>query len=174
RCAMDPIPTPPQLAAAAANVVDALLGGGLADVRPQPSAIVDEGPQRTVRRYLAGDERRPGDGAGRAGAPPVLLVPPLAAPASCFDLRRGCSVVEHLLAAGHRTYLVDYGEITFGDRELGLEHWVDGVLPAAIDAVLADAGADRKSTRLNSSHVKNSYAVFCLKKKTAHTDAQAC
>src|SRR5690606_34458692 len=27
------------------------------------------------------------------------------------------------------------------------------------------AGPDRKSTRLNSSHVKNSYAVFCLKKK---------
>src|SRR5690606_39294823 len=27
------------------------------------------------------------------------------------------------------------------------------------------AGVDRKSTRLNSSHVKISYAVFCLKKK---------
>src|SRR5690606_41460210 len=27
------------------------------------------------------------------------------------------------------------------------------------------AGGDRKSTRLNSSHVKISYAVFCLKKK---------
>src|SRR5476649_1434708 len=26
-------------------------------------------------------------------------------------------------------------------------------------------GADRKSTRLNSSHTVNSYAVFCLKKK---------
>src|SRR5690625_359281 len=26
-------------------------------------------------------------------------------------------------------------------------------------------GRDRKSTRLNSSHVANSYAVFCLKKK---------
>src|SRR5690554_7049527 len=25
---------------------------------------------------------------------------------------------------------------------------------------------DRKSTRLNSSHVRSSYAVFCLKKKT--------
>src|SRR6185295_10590206 len=25
---------------------------------------------------------------------------------------------------------------------------------------------DRKSTRLNSSHANNSYAVFCLKKKT--------
>src|SRR5438874_6990416 len=28
------------------------------------------------------------------------------------------------------------------------------------------AGRDRKSTRLNSSHVEISYAVFCLKKKT--------
>src|SRR5207249_11378152 len=27
-------------------------------------------------------------------------------------------------------------------------------------------GSDRKSTRLNSSHVSISYAVFCLKKKT--------
>src|SRR5690554_5245720 len=29
----------------------------------------------------------------------------------------------------------------------------------------ASLQADRKSTRLNSSHVRNSYAVFCLKKK---------
>src|SRR3712207_8485072 len=28
--------------------------------------------------------------------------------------------------------------------------------------------ADRKSTRLNSSHANISYAVFCLKKKTQH------
>src|SRR5207302_10356817 len=51
-------------------------------------------------------------------------------------------------------------------RELPLE-------VAAIDHFLAESGAqrerneqrDRKSTRLNSSHVKISYAVFCLKKK---------
>src|SRR3712207_8856313 len=30
----------------------------------------------------------------------------------------------------------------------------------------ADPDADRKSTRLNSSHANISYAVFCLKKKT--------
>src|SRR5256885_13020993 len=29
---------------------------------------------------------------------------------------------------------------------------------------------DRKSTRLNSSHLVISYAVFCLKKKTTHVD----
>src|SRR2546422_3221273 len=34
------------------------------------------------------------------------------------------------------------------------------------DAALADNIADRKSTRLNSSHGYISYAVFCLKKKT--------
>src|SRR5690349_23968060 len=31
-------------------------------------------------------------------------------------------------------------------------------------------GTDRKSTRLNSSHVEISYAVFCLKKKTSYSD----
>src|SRR5262252_9852666 len=31
----------------------------------------------------------------------------------------------------------------------------------------AAARTDRKSTRLNSSHTVNSYAVFCLKKKKA-------
>src|SRR5690625_7421222 len=31
-------------------------------------------------------------------------------------------------------------------------------------------GGDRKSTRLNSSHVAISYAVFCLKKKKDFTD----
>src|SRR2546430_6707597 len=30
---------------------------------------------------------------------------------------------------------------------------------------IVDAAADRKSTRLNSSHSQISYAVFCLKKK---------
>src|SRR5690606_13170004 len=37
-------------------------------------------------------------------------------------------------------------------------------IPTQIIMPLVDG--DRKSTRLNSSHVKSSYAVFCLKKKT--------
>src|SRR5437870_531421 len=35
----------------------------------------------------------------------------------------------------------------------------------ARDLFVGQAQADRKSTRLNSSHVAISYAVFCLKKK---------
>src|SRR5690625_5574498 len=37
-----------------------------------------------------------------------------------------------------------------------------------------DVDADRKSTRLNSSHVASSYAVFCLKKKTAARQWRHC
>src|SRR5437899_7200148 len=34
----------------------------------------------------------------------------------------------------------------------------------------SSAGVDRKSTRLNSSHLGISYAVFCLKKKKIHNN----
>src|SRR5258705_3360499 len=37
------------------------------------------------------------------------------------------------------------------------------------DALLQQLGRDRKSTRLNSSHLGISYAVFCLKKKKTST-----
>src|SRR5690606_27520781 len=46
-------------------------------------------------------------------------------------------------------------------------------VPDAGEEVRQEVGreedVDRKSTRLNSSHVKISYAVFCVKKKTRHT-----
>src|SRR2546426_6296020 len=48
-------------------------------------------------------------------------------------------------------------------------------LPQALDGLdhlLRDplAGEDRKSTRLNSSHLVISYAVFCLKKKKSYAN----
>src|SRR5438874_7179676 len=41
-----------------------------------------------------------------------------------------------------------------------------GILYAIISGAITSGRVDRKSTRLNSSHVEISYAVFCLKKKT--------
>jgi polyhydroxyalkanoate synthase len=127
------LPSPGQLSDAAANVFDKLFRGGLADLRPTPARIIHEQPQCTVFRYLP-----------RAGTPqndlPVLLVPPLAAPSRCFDLRRGHSLAEHLIGRGHPTYLVEYGAISFSDRELGLEHWVEDVIPTAVRKVSADTG----------------------------------
>src|SRR4051812_48918890 len=99
---MSLIPSTDNVLDSAANAWDLVLGQGPADFTRQASSIIDEGPQRIVHRYRSPRRARP----GRA---PVLLVPPLAAPATCFDLRRGCSLAEHLIEAGHPTYLVDYG-----------------------------------------------------------------
>src|SRR5690606_41379445 len=49
-----------------------------------------------------------------------------------------------------------------GDRVGSVD--ADHVLDLGLGIV--GVGLDRKSTRLNSSHVKISYAVFCLKKNT--------
>jgi polyhydroxyalkanoate synthase len=127
---------PGRLPAAAENAYLKVFRGGVADLRPTPSEVIYEGPQRTIHRYEI-----PGDGEPSQRTP-VLLVPPLAAPAKCFDLRRGCSLVEYLTALGYPTYLVDYGRIGFDDRQLGLEHWVNKVIPAAAGIVMTDAKAD--------------------------------
>jgi polyhydroxyalkanoate synthase len=108
------------------------LSGGFADLAPVPRVLVDAGPNRSTYRMTS----RP----GTTGGPPVLLVPPLAVPPLCFDLRRGCSLAEHLVAGGRATYLVDYGTIAFANRRLGIEHWVYEVVPKAIRAASRDAG----------------------------------
>src|SRR5699024_11605317 len=59
----------------------------------------------------------------------------------------------------------------------GLSYWganreIDLLTPAKNRAGISAAlylALDRKSTRLNSSHVSISYAVFCLKKKIIYT-----
>lgn len=130
---MDLIPKPDQVVSAASNVAHMVLYGGLADLRPMPRTLIDDGPLREVYHYRPAKQvRSTGD--------PVLLVTPLAAPAICFDLRRGCSLVEHFVQEGRPTYLVEYGEISFKDRNLGMEHWVDDVIPEAIKVVSEHAG----------------------------------
>ena len=130
---MDLIPKPDQVASAASNVAHKVVYGGLADLRPMPRTLIDDGPQREVYHYRPQKRTREiGD--------PVLLVTPLAAPSLCYDLRRGCSLVEHFVQQGRPTYLVEYGEIAFKNRRLGLEHWVDEVVPEAIKSVSEHTG----------------------------------
>src|SRR5690606_40721736 len=47
-----------------------------------------------------------------------------------------------------------------------LSNFEKAVFQKSVDEIYETFTQDRKSTRLNSSHVKISYAVFCLKKKT--------
>src|SRR5215475_1204254 len=59
---------------------------------------------------------------------------------------------------------LDVGPLGDGEPHVG-EDRGDLVHHLADRMDVTDIRRDRKSTRLNSSHVKISYAVFCLKKK---------
>ncbi|AYF72594.1 alpha/beta hydrolase [Nocardia yunnanensis] len=115
---------------AARNAWSLTFGEGIAAPEPTPSTLLSDAPHRALRRY---------DGAG-PDDPAVLLVPPLAAPAFCFDLRPDQSVARFVLESGRAPYLVDYGEIGFEDRRMGFEIWIDDILPEAIRQVSADRG----------------------------------
>src|SRR5207249_8947979 len=81
-----------------------------------------------------------------------------------------------LLGGLRRLLRLPLGEITHQPRQLrrlgpnrrrprGRFLIASQVPERVCDRVLSLDGRDRKSTRLNSSHVSISYAVFCLKKK---------
>src|SRR5256885_6545904 len=67
------------------------------------------------------------------------------------------------------TTLFRSGSCVIHDFEIAATGWTS----EDVDAALGDGQfgmADRKSTRLNSSHLVISYAVFCLKKKKRNID----
>lgn len=124
----------PRLNTVTRNAWGLTFGDGVQAAAPTPSERLHAGHHRDLHRY--GPPPAP-------GTRPVLLVPPLAVPASCYDLRPGQSLVAHLLGRGHTPYLVDYGTMTAADRGLGFEAWVDDIVPDAIRRVSAEHdGAD--------------------------------
>src|SRR5690606_39956895 len=58
--------------------------------------------------------------------------------------------------------------ILSGDLKFGID-FSRSLAFLMLPKIEPSATSDRKSTRLNSSHVKISYAVFCLKKKNQKT-----
>ncbi|WP_433026373.1 alpha/beta hydrolase [Actinomycetospora sp. CA-053990] len=110
------------------NVRHLVTEGHLADTSRMPRLPVLTADGYTVHRYeptVAPD----------ASLAPLLLVPPLGAPDFAFDLRRGTSLVEDLLASGREIYIVTYEASGRAADRRGLELWVDEILPAAVYAV---------------------------------------
>ncbi len=141
---------------AAANVWDKAVTGHVADLHRMPRQAVVGSPSAILYRY------HPLSGVDRGDGPPVLLVPPLGAPDFAYDLRRGCSLVEHLLRAGRTVYLVDYGPMTFSERTLGIENWVDDVVPRAVRRVASDEGADASGVQLVAWSLGGVFALLAV------------
>ncbi|KQW48625.1 hypothetical protein ASC77_07750 [Nocardioides sp. Root1257] len=130
---MDLVPKPEQVLAAAANVLHRVRRGGLADLRPMPRSVVAEGERHRVHHL------EPDPAVARRGEP-VLLVPPLGVPVDCFDLRRGCSLAEHLVTGGRPAYVVELHPADLRDPDLTADPWVTEVLPAAVRTASQHAG----------------------------------
>src|SRR5207302_2333799 len=84
-----------------------------------------------------------------------------------------CFFTGAALALNSATTLSRFGALSLIGQlvSLGIVRELGPVLSGLVVAgrnssgMASELGSDRKSTRLNSSHVKISYAVFCLKKK---------
>ncbi|MGA8987975.1 alpha/beta fold hydrolase [Aeromicrobium sp.] len=129
------IRVPRDLGAIRTNLIHKVQRRPIADLRFMPRDIVERRDSFTLYRYSAAS------GVPTQGRP-LLLIPPLAAPAIAFDLRRGCSLIEYFVEQGRPVYLVDYGPVSFTHRGLGIEHWVDSVLPAVVEIAAEHSGAD--------------------------------
>src|SRR3712207_8766657 len=81
----------------------------------------------------------------------------------CANLPHGAKS-DRVLPDGSRTVAPGSHRLSSGDASgpRGSDAAGEGVAAAGVPLPVAD----RKSTRLNSSHANISYAVFCLKKKT--------
>jgi polyhydroxyalkanoate synthase len=133
---MPSLPDLTQVPTMLGNAWAVTFGDGIEPREQTPSVLVADGDHRTVRQYSHPD------GPSGDSKVPTLLVPPLAVPGTCYDLRPCQSLARHLMEQGRRTYLVDYGTIGFADRKMGLETWIDEILPHAIEKTLEHSGAD--------------------------------
>src|SRR5207249_9545534 len=85
-----------------------------------------------------------------------------------MDTYSGCymATTAENLARKHGITREAQDEFALRSQKLAAAAWSAGRVQEEITSVeLVTRSIDRKSTRLNSSHVSISYAVFCLKKK---------
>ena len=80
--------------------------------------------------------------AERRFRPPVLFVHSLVSKSYILDLLPGTSMIGYLLGEGFDVFLLDWEPADGADAENTLETYVDDYIPAAVGALLAEAGAD--------------------------------
>src|SRR5690606_41199812 len=94
---------------------------------------------------------------------PIVIAPPWINKFYILDLTPEKSFVRWCVAQGLTVFVISWVNPGSEHRNTGLGDYMQRGLITAMET--AREMTDRKSTRLNSSHVKISYAVFCLKKK---------
>lgn len=138
---------------AVGNMRSRVLDGPLADLRRMPRTTFDTGPgdagvdgvgraHGLARAGSVSTYRYAVHPTARLRGSPVLLVSPLGACGVAFDLRRGNSLVEHLVGEGRPVYQIDDEDLVGYGGSIApgladLERWVDEILPHVVRTVSA-------------------------------------
>src|SRR5690606_40805030 len=101
----------------------------------------------------------------------ATLCPPCAAQSFTFPITRSEWSVSWLFSVCLDAFKPQWLMLSVAFVVFIVSYYVLAILAGGVGALIGAGigqalgeGGDRKSTRLNSSHVKISYAVFCLKK----------
>ncbi len=111
----------------------ALEGAGVEPGRTPKETVWSKNKARLYRYEPGAEKRHP---------VPVLIVYAHILKPYVLDLVPGNSFVEHLLAAGHDVYLLDWGIPGPEDEDLSFEDYVLDYLPEAVERVLENSSAE--------------------------------
>lgn len=120
----------------ARNGLNYVAGVGRPKVGPTPKDVVWKRDKVELWRYRS-DKRRL--------TPPLLVVYSLVGRSYVLDLTESNSVVGSLLEAGVDVFLIDWGVVDELEAGNTLETYIDYYLPHAVDALLAESGAEELS-----------------------------
>lgn len=126
----------------ARNGIKYVTGGEWAPLAPTPSETVWQEGKVSLRHYRRAVPSPLGP--PRLG-PPVLCFLGLVGRASVFDLWKDNSIVSLLMDAGFGPFVLDWGEPGEDESVNTLETYLQGYVPRAIKAVLAETAADEVS-----------------------------
>lgn len=132
-----------RVAQVANNAFDRIfLPGTLVRSGQTPYEVIHTYGITSVRYYppLEDSEIRLGDGLTLPSLPetygvPLVLVPPLAARPTIFDLMPERSLVRYFVARGFRVYLIDWGEPGREQAHYGLGDYVNDLMPEALTRI---------------------------------------
>jgi polyhydroxyalkanoate synthase len=120
-------------AARTRNGIKWATGAEFAPPNPTPSDVIWREGKALVRRY-----RRDSPPQYRT---PVLAYMGLVGSPHVFDLYKGGSIVQMLMAAGFDTYMLDWGSPDSLDSQNTLETYLGGYYPNALNAVCEESGS---------------------------------
>lgn len=101
-----------------------------------PYEVIGEYNQSKIRYYAAPNKKF---------AEPLVFVAPLAIKMDIYDLYPYRSLIKYYVEQGFDVYLVDWGKLSYRDRDLNFLSFINDAIPACIDQIRAHAKSDQIS-----------------------------